>query len=258
LDPPREVRGAADDILRTLEAFGLQWDGPVRNQSRCTHLYAAALQRLIEHGVAYPCACTRRQIAAAARIGIDGPVYPGLCRNGLPPGRAPRAWRLRVPAGPIELDDECFGVIAQDVERAVGDFVLRRADGWFAYQLAVVVDDADQGITRVVRGADLIDSSQRQILLQRLLDLPTPAYLHVPAAVDASGDKLSKQTRARPLERSKASGALFAALGFLCQEPPAELAQAPAEVILEWAQRHWRPDAIPPVRSLPAPAEWYR
>jgi glutamyl-Q tRNA(Asp) synthetase len=119
------------------------------------------------------------------------------------------------------------------------------------------VDDADQAITRVVRGADLIDSSQRQMLLQRLLGLPAPAYLHVPAAVDARGDKLSKQTRARPLERSKVSGALFAALGFLRQKPPAELAQAPAEVILEWAQRHWRLDAIPPVRSLPAPAGWY-
>ncbi|MPZ45530.1 MAG: tRNA glutamyl-Q(34) synthetase GluQRS [Betaproteobacteria bacterium] len=258
LDPPREIRGAADDILRTLEAFGLQWDGPVRYQSRRTHLYAAALSRLSEHAMAYPCACTRREIAAAARIGVDGPVYPGSCREGLPAGRSPRAWRLRVPAGPIALDDECFGVIAQDVARAVGDFVLRRADGWFAYQLAVVVDDADQAITRVVRGADLIDSSQRQILLQRLLDLPTPGYLHVPAAVDARGDKLSKQTRARPLEPSKASGALFAALGFLRQAPPAELAHASADVMLQWAQCHWRPDAIPPVRSLPAPAEWYR
>jgi glutamyl-Q tRNA(Asp) synthetase len=257
LDPPREVRGAASDILRTLDAFGLHWDGPVRYQSRCAQLYAAALQRLIEQGVAYPCACTRSQIAAAARMGIDGPVYPGLCRAGLPPGRAARAWRLHAPAGPIALDDECFGVISQDVEREVGDFVLRRADGWFAYQLAVVVDDADQGVTRVVRGADLIDSSQRQILLQRLLGLPTPAYLHVPAAVDASGDKLSKQTRARALERSKASAALCAALGFLRQEPPAELAQAPPGLVLEWAQRHWRPKAIAPVRRLPAPALWY-
>ena len=249
LDPPREVRGAADDILRTLDAFGLHWDGPVRFQSRCTQLYMAALQRLVENGMAYPCACTRRQIAAGAHMGIDGPVYPGLCRNGLPPGRSARAWRLRVPPGAVVLHDECCGEIAQDVEREVGDFVLRRADGWFAYQLAVVVDDADQAITRVLRGADLIDSSQRQMLLQRLLDLPTPAYLHVPAAVDARGDKLSKQTRARPLERSKASNALFAALGFLHQAPPAELAQAPTKLILEWAQRHWRPAAIPPVRQ---------
>ena len=257
LDPPREMRGAADDILRTLEAFGLEWDEAVRYQSRCTPLYAAALQRLIEQGVAYPCACTRREIAAASRPGVDGPVYPGLCRNGLPRGRAPRAWRLRLPGGPIELHDECFGVIAQDVGREVGDFVLRRADGWFAYQLAVVVDDADQAITRVVRGADLVDSSQRQIVLQRLLELPTPAYLHVPAAVDAHGNKLSKQTRARALERSGASRALFAALEFLRQEPPAELARTNTAVILQWARQHWRPMVIPPARKLAAPADWH-
>ncbi len=257
LDPPREVHGAGDDILRTLEAFGLEWDQAVRYQSRCTPLYAAALQRLIEQGVAYPCACTRREVAAASRPGVDGPVYPGLCRNGLPPGRAARAWRLRSSAGPIELHDECFGVIAQDVGREVGDFVLRRADGWFAYQLAVVVDDADQAITRVVRGADLVDSTQRQIVLQRLLDLPTPAYLHVPAAVDARGDKLSKQTRARPLQRAEASCALFAALEFLRQEPPAELARANTDVILQWALHHWRPQAIPPARKRPAPADWH-
>jgi glutamyl-Q tRNA(Asp) synthetase len=257
LDPPREMRGAADDILRTLEAFGLEWDEAVRYQSRCTPLYAAALQRLIEQGVAYPCACTRREIAAASRPGVDGPVYPGLCRSGLPRGRAPRAWRLRLPGGPIELHHECFGVIAQDVGREVGEFVLRRADGWFAYQLAVVVDDADQAITRVVRGADLVDSSQRQIVLQRLLELPTPAYLHVPAAVDAHGNKLSKQTRARALERSRASRALFAALEFLRQEPPAELARANTAVILQWARQHWHPTAIPPARKLAAPADWH-
>lgn len=256
LDPPREQRGAAEEILRTLEALCLYWDGPVRYQSRCTHLYAGALQRLIEHDAAYACACTRREIAARARVGVDGPVYPGACRSGLAPGRAPRAWRLRVPAGSIALDDECFGVISQDVEREVGDFVLRRADGWFAYQLAVVVDDADQEITRVVRGADLIDSSQRQILLQRLLDLPTPAYLHIPAAVDARGDKLSKRTRARPLKRSKASGALFAALQFLRQAPPLELAGAPPAELLQWGRRHWRPDAVVPQRKRAAPAQW--
>ena len=255
LDPPREMRGAADDILRTLEAFGFAWDGPVRYQSRCSDLYEAALQRLVAAGLAYPCGCTRREVAAAGRSGIDGPVYPGTCRNGLPPGRSARAWRLRVPEGIVVLHDECFGTSGQDVANEVGDFVLRRADGWFAYQLAVVVDDADQGVTRVVRGADLLDSSQRQLLLQRLLGLPAPAYRHVPAAVDAHGDKLSKQTHARPLDRLQAGRALVAAAAFLRQDPPAGLASADPREILQWIVAHWRPEAIPCRRTLPAPED---
>lgn len=256
LDPPREVPGAADDILRTLEACGLYWDGPVRYQSRSSALYEEALQRLIDRGLAYPCICTRREVAAAGHIGIDGPVYSGRCRAGIGPARTERAWRLRVCAGTVALHDECFGTIAQEVAREVGDFVLRRADGLFAYQLAVVVDDADQGITRVVRGADLLDSSQRQILLQRLLGLPTPRYLHVPVAAGARGAKLSKQTGAPALERRKAASALFAALEFLQQRPPAELAHAPVTEILQWARANWRPGALAPVRSAPAPAAW--
>lgn len=256
LDPPREVPGAAEEILRTLEACGLYWDGPVRYQSRSSSLYEAALERLIERGLAYPCTCTRREVAASGRVGFEGPVYSGRCRAGAEPGRTARAWRLRVPAGTVTLHDECFGTIAQDVERDVGDFVLRRADGLFAYQLAVVLDDADQGITRVVRGADLLDSSQRQILLQRMLGLPTPCYLHVPVAAGRHGAKLSKQTGARALERSQAAAALFAALEFLQQRPPPELAHAPAAEILQWARTNWRADALAPVRSAPAPAAW--
>ncbi len=256
LDPPREVPGAAADILRTLEAFGFAWDNAVCHQSQRTHLYRDALERLIDAGFAYPCACTRREVAASARVGIEGPIYPGRCREGLPPGRAPRAWRLRVPAGTVALHDECFGALAQDVAGEVGDFVLRRADGLTAYQLAVVVDDAAQGITRIVRGADLIDSTQRQILLQRLLGLPTPAYLHVPAAVDAHGHKLSKQTHARALDPADASTALHAVLAFLQQSPPAELARSSPAEILAWASAHWNPGAIVPVRRQPAPAAW--
>jgi glutamyl-Q tRNA(Asp) synthetase len=256
LDPPREVRGAADAILRTLEACGLCWDGTVRYQSHTSALYERALRRLIEHGHAYACTCTRSEVARAGRSGIDGPVYPGRCRSGVHPGRTQRAWRLRVPAGTVQVRDECFGTLAQDVARDVGDFVLRRADGLFAYQLAVVVDDADQGVTRVVRGADLLDSSQRQIVLQRLLGLPTPAYLHVPVAAGAHGAKLSKQTGARPLDRANVGAALFAALEFLHQGPPARLAHARAAEILQWGQAHWRPASIPPVRTLPAPFGW--
>ena len=206
--------------------------------------------------MAYGCACTRAEIAAVARPGIDGRVYPGVCRNGIAAGRIARSWRLRVPEGTVELADECFGRLAQNVAQEVGDFVLKRADGLFAYQLAVVVDDAEQGINRVVRGADLLDSSQRQILLQRLLGVPVPAYLHVPAAVDASGAKLSKQTLARPLEDGRPGPALLAALEFLHQSPPAALAKAPAAEIIAWALAHWRADALPRCRTLCAPAQF--
>jgi glutamyl-Q tRNA(Asp) synthetase len=256
LDPPREVPGAADDILRTLEALGLEWDGTVRYQSRRTESYASALRSLVAGGMAYPCACSRREIATIAHIGIDGPIYPGTCREGLSAGRRPRAWRLRVPAGEVELLDESFGSLWQDVAKEVGDFVLRRADGLFAYQLAVVVDDADQEITRVVRGADLLDSSQRQIVLQRLLALPTPAYLHIPVALDAGGHKLSKQTQACALDRRAPGPALFAALYFLRQAPPAELARAPAREILHWAASNWRAEALPHARTAPAPMQF--
>jgi glutamyl-Q tRNA(Asp) synthetase len=256
LDPPREVPGAAGDILRTLDALGLEWEGQIRYQSRCTESYAAALEKLMASGAAYACACSRREIAMAARIGIDGPVYPGTCRKGIAAGREPRAWRVRVPAGEIELHDENFGSLRQDVAKEVGDFVLRRADGLFAYQLAVVVDDADQGITRVVRGADLLDSSQRQMLLQRLLGLRTPAYVHVPVAADASGAKLSKQTRARPVDPSAPSPALFEALRFLQQAPPAELARAQPREILQWAAENWSVETLPKLRTAPAPAEF--
>jgi glutamyl-Q tRNA(Asp) synthetase len=256
LDPPREVPGAADAILRTLAACGLDWDGEVIYQSTRRERYAAALERLASAGLAYGCACTRSEIATLARTGIDGPVYPGLCRNGIAAGRTARSWRLRVPAGPIEVRDDCFGTLAQDVAQEVGDFVLRRADGWFAYQLAVVVDDAAQGITRVVRGADLLDSTQRQVLLQRLLGLATPAYLHVPAAVGAAGAKLSKQTFARPIERAQAAPALVAALDFLGQAPPAELEDERVPAIVDWAIAHWRPGAIPCRRTQPAPVRF--
>jgi len=254
LDPPREVPGAADDILRSLTAHGLEWDGTIAYQSQRHHIYAEALARLERAGLVYPCACSRREIADTATRGIEGPVYPGTCRQGLPPGRAARAWRVRVDDARIDFQDENLGGFTQDVARAVGDFVLRRADGLYAYQLAVVVDDAEQGITRVVRGADLLDSTERQIYLQRLLGFATPAYLHVPIAADAHGEKLSKQTRAVAIESRNASSNLMAALAFLNQTPPPELAYATPHDILDWAIPHWRPDALARTRVRPAPA----
>ncbi|HEY0847583.1 MAG TPA: tRNA glutamyl-Q(34) synthetase GluQRS [Noviherbaspirillum sp.] len=218
VDEARTVPGAAEAILQCLLAFGMRWDGEVVWQSRRKHLYQAALDRLGTH--AYPCGCTRREIADS-RIGIasDGAaVYPGTCRNGLAPGKTPRAYRLRVPddaSACITFEDRWMGTVTQDLATEVGDFVLKRADGFWAYQLAVVVDDADQGVTDVVRGADLLDSTPRQIYLQRLLDLPTPRYLHVPVVTNDIGEKLSKQTGAMALDQGKPVEELVSAARFL-------------------------------------------
>jgi glutamyl-Q tRNA(Asp) synthetase len=230
--------GAADEILRTLERLGLYWDGEVVFQSRRTALYEEALSRLRD---TYLCGCSRREIAdSAVSLAADGAqVYPGTCRAGLPPGKAARALRVRV-SGTISFVDRVQGPFEQDLEREVGDFVLRRADGQFAYQLAVVVDDAEQGITDVVRGADLLESTPRQIYLQRLLGFSAPRYLHVPVAVDASGNKLSKHAGARPIDGRD----LQRALQFLGQ-PPSET--------LEAAVSEWNPALIPARRAAAIP-----
>ncbi|MDX9952048.1 MAG: tRNA glutamyl-Q(34) synthetase GluQRS, partial [Methylophilaceae bacterium] len=200
LDTPRNMPGAADAILRSLEAFGFEWDGPVVYQSERHDLYAAALARLQEDGLVYPCGCTRKEIADSAIHGIEGAIYPGTCRSGLPPGKTARAWRIRAENRTIGFDDAIQGHVAQNLARDIGDFVLKRADGFYAYQLAVVVDDADQGITHVVRGADLLDSTPRQIYLQQVLGLPAMHYAHIPVVLNAQGEKLSKQTQAAAVD----------------------------------------------------------
>jgi len=244
VDVPRCRPEHADDILRTLEAFGFAWDGAVLAQSVRTARYAETLERLKTLGVVYPCGCTRAELAAA-HAGIDGaPLYPGSCRAGLPPGKRARAWRLRVD-GVIAFDDAVQGRQTQDLPREVGDCVLLRADGLFAYQLAVVVDDAAQGIDHVVRGADLIHATARQIFLQRRLGVPTPAYAHLPVAVDATGAKLSKQTRAAPVDARDPVPALFAAARFLGQNPPAEIRRVAIADFWHWAHEHWRLERVP-------------
>jgi len=235
LDPPREVPGAADAILHTLEAFGLAWDGPVLYQSTRQAAYGAALEQLRAAGLAYDCGCTRREVAQAGRPGLDGPVYPGTCRNGLPPGKSPRAVRVRSEGAAIEFKDRQQGPIRQDVAREVGDFVIRRADGHYAYQLAVVVDDAFQGVTHVVRGADLLDSTPRQILLQRRLGLPTPAYLHHKLVLTPDGEKLSKQTHAPAVDDTNPIPALMSALEFLGERVPDSADFETPEGLLQWA-----------------------
>lgn len=208
LDPPREVPGAAQDILDTLAAFGMESDEAVEYQGVRGAHYDAAFARLLQSGQAYGCACSRTEIElAVASAGLGAAVYPGTCRSGTG-GRPVRAWRFRVPAAPVGFDDRCAGRVEQCLEDAVGDFVVRRADGLWAYQLAVVVDDAAQGITDVVRGADLLDNTPRQIALQRALGVPTPRYMHVGVVVNERGEKLSKQTGARALDRSEVASEL--------------------------------------------------
>ncbi|MDP3669437.1 MAG: tRNA glutamyl-Q(34) synthetase GluQRS [Telluria sp.] len=242
VDEGRSAAGAADAILSLLQQLGMAWDGEVLRQSRRTHLYQAAAERLAGH--TYPCGCNRREIADS-RLGVapDGAaIYPGTCRHGLAPGRTMRSLRVRVPDAPGDLvgfEDRLAGHVAQHLATESGDFVLKRADGFWAYQLAVVVDDAQQGVTDVVRGADLLDSTPRQVYLQRLLGLPTPRYLHVPVLRNADGEKLSKQTGAvavAPGDRAAAVAALRAAARFLGLEVQAgSVAQFWQSAVPAWA-----------------------
>jgi glutamyl-Q tRNA(Asp) synthetase len=255
VDTTRNVPGAAEDILRTLDAFGFAWDGPVVYQTARLERYRSALATLVANNDAYPCACSRSEIEArATQRAVDGGwVYPGTCREGLADGREARAWRFRVPPGDVDFIDGLQGCRRQSLADEVGDFVLKRADGPFAYQLAVVVDDAEQGITQVVRGADLIDSTPRQIALQNALGVAHPEYLHLPVVVNAAGEKLSKQTRATPLDVRLAPVQLVAALKFLGQAVPDDLAQAGVAEVWHWAAEEFAKNRLPCRLSLPQP-----
>lgn len=251
VDQPRCSVAAADVILHALEAFGFAWDGEVVWQSQRTEAYRAAFDQLLVAGHIFPCACTRKELADSA-LTADGTVlYPGTCRAGLPPGKTARSWRARVDAASVVFDDAIQGRITSDLAQEAGDFIVLRADGLFAYQLAVVVDDAAAGMTHVVRGADLLMSTPRQIFLQQCLGLPTPAYAHLPVVVNAAGEKLSKQTLAAPLDISRPGPALFAALKFLGQMPPAELAQMDCDTVWDWAKSHWQLQRVPQQLALP-------
>jgi glutamyl-Q tRNA(Asp) synthetase len=255
VDAPRVVAGSADDILRTLERLGMHWDEGVMVQSGRDEAYHAALKQLGERGTLYPCACTRREIADSALHGVDGFVYPGVCRNGLPAGRAARATRVRTTGACVLFTDAIQGTLTQNVERDVGDFVVRRADGLFAYQLAVVVDDAAQGITDIVRGADLLDSTPRQIHLQRLLGVPTPRYAHLPVAVNPRGEKLSKQTLARAVDTQQPAREIARALRFLGQTVPDDWLEpgssgVSSQDIWSWAIAHWDRRRIAAQRTI--------
>lgn len=245
LDRPRCEPGADDTILRQLDAYALHWDGEVLVQSARDDAYATAFERLKAAAAVYPCACTRSQLAGAARNAEGEPIYPGTCRNGLPPGTRARAWRLRVEDVSVHFNDRVHGDLDQNLAHDVGDFVVKRADGLFAYQLAVVVDDAFQGVTHVVRGADLLWNTPRQIHLQRLLGVSTPAYAHVPLVTNAAGQKLSKQTLAPALPTEHRGAAVAQALTLLGHPPPTELSGADPAALLAWASARWRVENVP-------------
>lgn len=256
IDLPRVIPGIADDMLATLEALGFQWDGEVVYQSERTDIYQAALQTLIDKGMAYLCGCTRSEIAkiAGAPHGIEEIAYPGLCRDGLAPGKVERAYRVKVYDEVISFVDGVMGRYSQVLTASCGDFVIRRADGPFAYHLAVVVDDAAAGVNQVVRGADLLTSTPRQIYLQRLLGYGTPVYAHLPLVTGPDGAKLSKRHNAVSLAanvdlRKDGGILLLAALRFLGQEPPEFLTGAPQAEILQWGVLNFKPGNIPQVSS---------
>jgi glutamyl-Q tRNA(Asp) synthetase len=236
IDPPREVPGAADWILRLLDIYGFEWDGPVLWQADSCADHEAALASLIDCGMAYPCGCSRRDLAGQPTSSL-GVIYPGTCRGGTEASEC--AWRVRTDNTVTRFNDLIQGLRTHALESESGDFIVKRKDGLIAYQLAVVVDDYLNGVTRVVRGIDLIDSTFRQVWLQSLLDFPRPEYAHIPVAVHANGDKLSKLTGAQGLAPDQGSANLFKALIALGQQPLAELADAPVKHIWTWAVENW-------------------
>ena len=248
LDPPREMPGAADHILNTLEQFGFEWDGEVVYQSRRHALYRAALDDLVARGLAYPCTCSRKDWHAAARLGADGFVYGGTCARKKQPALSQfsdrAAWRIRVPDETVAFHDRIVGAYGQNLAQDIGDFVLLRADGFWAYQLAVVVDDGEQGITHIVRGQDLLVSTPRQIYLQSSLHLPTPHYAHLPLLTNRHGQKWSKQTRAEPLDIHRREALLRQVLHYLGL-PDAPAVDKPRD-LLAWAAQHWQISRVPP------------
>jgi glutamyl-Q tRNA(Asp) synthetase len=243
LDPPREIPGAQDAILRMLETYGFEWDGELVRQSERHAEYAAVIARLFSQGLAYACTCSRKQLEGYAGI------YPGFCRNACHPDHD-AAIRLRVPELDYHFIDRVQGEFRQHLGRAVGDFVIRRRDGLFAYQLAVVLDDAWQGVTDVVRGADLLDSTPRQLYLQELLGQPQPRYLHVPLIIQPDGHKLGKSYRSPPLPADQAGPLLLRAMRALGQQPPTDLQGATPAELLAWGIANWDATRIPRSRTL--------
>lgn len=247
LDPPREDPGAASRILSILDAYQLHWDGEVRYQSQRHEAYQAALQQLSQSQHAFPCACSRKQLGQMLHHGRC--ILPDLNRT-----NGDYAWRLHGGKGESCFHDQLQGKYCEQLEQDIGDFVIRRRDQLWSYQLAVVVDDADQNISHVVRGIDLIDSTLRQQSLQLALAYPQLQYAHIPVATEHNGQKLSKQNLAQPLQADDSGHTLWQALHWLQQDPPTELQQAGNESLLRWAITHWDISKLRNKQQLPAPS----
>jgi glutamyl-Q tRNA(Asp) synthetase len=244
LDQPRNKPGAQDQILQALTAHGMHWDGPVQIQSQHQKSYQEQINHWIDQGLAYYCDCSRKDL-----IAYKG-VYPGTCRGRHLPPAADHAVRVRVTDEPVVFTDRLQGKISQRLESEIGDFVVRRRDGIIAYQLAVVMDDIAQGVTDIVRGADLLESTPRQLWLYQLLQTPVPAYLHIPLMMTRRGQKLSKRLGSAPIHPQAASSSLFAALNVLNQQPPATLQKATVAELIAWGLEHWQPMQLPPTREI--------
>ncbi|ATG90417.1 glutamyl-Q tRNA(Asp) synthetase [Methylomonas koyamae] len=236
--------GAAERIMDCLAAFGLHWDGEADFQSRHALQYQQAITDLKQRDLLYSCSCSRSLLAEA------GPIYPGYCRTRHYPTDQPAALRVKTSPAEIEFVDGLQGIIRENIGERHGDFIILRKDRIVAYQLAVVVDDYRQGITHVVRGCDLLDSTPKQIYLQKLLGYPVPEYLHLPIIVDRAGQKLSKQSRAEAVAATSANQTLFMLLSLLGQNPPPTLKQAEISAILDWAVAHWVPERLSGIRSV--------
>jgi glutamyl-Q tRNA(Asp) synthetase len=244
LDRPRNKAGAQDQILQALTAHGMEWDGPVLVQSQQQESYQEQIRHWIDQGLAYYCDCSRKDLAA------HNGIYPGICRGRHLPPAVDHAVRVRVTDEPIVLNDRLQGDINQHLESEIGDFVVRRRDGIIAYQLAVVMDDIAQGVTDIVRGADLLESTPRQLWLYRLLRATAPAYLHIPLMMARRGQKLSKRLGSAPIHPQAASASLFTALVVLGQQPPVALQSAPVAELIAWGIEHWQPMRLPPSREI--------
>jgi glutamyl-Q tRNA(Asp) synthetase len=248
IDPPREMPGAADAILRTLESFELGWDRPIQYQNERLAVFRQTAESLARAGLAFRCSCTRRDLRSGNKTGSLR--YPGTCRTRRNRDRA-TAVRVRVEPGQQAFTDELQGIQTLDLSAAIGDYVILRRDGLPAYHLAVVLDDADQGVTNVVRGIDLLEPTFAHRHLQSTLGLPSPAYCHLPVIVNAAGQKLSKQTHARPVDELDKSAVAARVLTYLGAAPPHELVGAAPGELWQWAVEHWTPAALRGRTALP-------
>ena len=251
VDETRNVPGADDNILRTLDNYGFQWHGEVLYQTHRKQAYEEALQQLVANDRVYRCVCSRRELQELTEQGEPGNIYPGLCAHKQHPDSIEGALRIRTQNRPIEFDDQIMGKYGHNLKQDLGDFIVRRRDGLFAYQLAVVIDDEFQQITDIVRGIDLLDSTPRQIYLQQQLNYNTPTYAHLPVATDSNGDKLGKQTGAPGIDPDKPVAALVKAMNFLGQQTEPGLEKASLNTFWQWAMEYWDINNIPRTDKIP-------